>query len=202
MRQRKLGDYLVGKDIVQPEQLLAALEEQHRMPLVRIGEALTALGFITEAQLQEALERQKSERSVPLGELLVQSGQLTREQLHVALARKMGYPVVDLAQFPVDADALRRVPLATARKLGIVPLLWRASTLIIAAEAPSRRAMIDELAFLLQCKGVPTLSSPPLDARVVTEVYARFGLDAGAPPAPRHRAVPRLHPSSCSNRWS
>jgi type II secretory ATPase GspE/PulE/Tfp pilus assembly ATPase PilB-like protein len=182
MRQRKLGDYLVGKEIVKPEQLLAALEEQHRMPLVRIGEALTALGFITEAQLQEALERQKSERSVPLGELLVQSGQLTREQLRVALARKMGYPVVDLAQFPVDADALRRVPLATARKLRIVPLLWRAGTLIIAAEDPSRRAMIDELEFLLQCKVVPTLSSQPLDARVVTDVYARFGLDAGAPP--------------------
>ncbi|TSE29715.1 Type II secretion system protein E [Tepidimonas thermarum] len=182
MRQRKLGDYLVIKEVVKPEQLLMALEEQQRMPLVRIGEALTALGFISEAQLQEALEKQKTERSLPLGELLVQSGQLTREQLRVALARKMGYPVVDLAQFPVDADALRRVPLATARKLRIVPLLWRAGTLIIAAEDPSRRATIDELEFQLQCKVVPTLSSTPLEPRAITEVYARYGLDAGAPP--------------------
>ncbi|MFN3611020.1 ATPase, T2SS/T4P/T4SS family [Tepidimonas sp.] len=182
MRQRKLGDYLVIKEVVKPEQLLMALEEQHRMPLVRIGEALTALGFISPDQLQEALEKQKKERSVPLGELLVRSGQLTREQLRVALARKMGYPVVDLKQFPIDADVLRRVPLATARKLRIVPLLWRAGTLIIAAEDPSRRATIDELEFLLQCKVVPVLSSSTLDNRTISEAYARFGLDAGAPP--------------------
>ncbi|TSE23014.1 Type II secretion system protein E [Tepidimonas sediminis] len=183
MRRRKLGDYLVIKEIVKPEQLLMALEEQQRMPLVRIGEALTALGFITQEQLEEALKRQQQERSVPLGELLVQSGQLTREQLRVALARKMGYPVVDLKQFPIDADALRRVPLATARRLRIVPLLWRGGTLIIAAEDPSRRATVDELEFSLQCKVVPALSSTPLDARTVTEAYARFGLDAGTPPA-------------------
>ncbi|WP_334154192.1 GspE/PulE family protein [Tepidimonas sp.] len=181
MRQRKLGDYLVIKEVVKPEQLLMALEEQHRMPLVRIGEALTALGFITPDQLQEALEKQKKERSVPLGELLVQSGQLAREQLRIALARKMGYPVVDLTQFPIDADALRRVPLTTARKLRIVPLLWRAGTLIIAAEDPSRRATIDELEFLLQCKVVPVLSSNALDNRAISEAYARFGLDTGAP---------------------
>ena len=182
MRRRKLGDYLVSQEIVKPEQLLMALEEQQRMPLVRIGEALTALGFITQEQLEEALKRQQQERSVPLGELLVQSGQLTREQLRVALARKMGYPVVDLKQFPIDADALRRVPLATARRLRIVPLLWRNGTLILAAEDPLRRAIVDELEFSLQCKVVPALSSTPLDARAVTEAYARFGLDAGAPP--------------------
>ncbi|MCX7815597.1 MAG: ATPase, T2SS/T4P/T4SS family [Tepidimonas ignava] len=185
LRKRKLGDYLVVKEIVKPEQLLQALEEQQRMPLVRIGEALTALGFITEAQLQEALQRQQQERNTPLGELLVQSGLLTREQLRVALARKMGYPVVDLDSFPIDADALRRVPLAMARRLRIVPLLWRNGTLIIAAEDPSRRATLDELEFTLQCKAVPTLASTPLDARAVTQAYARFGLDGGAePPRP------------------
>ena len=182
LRRRRLGDYLVLKEVVEPEQLLQALQEQQCMPLVRVGEALTALGFISEEQLQQALERQKQKRNTPLGELLVQSGLLSREQLRVALVRKMGYPVVDLAHFPVDADALRRVPLATARKLRIVPLLWRSGTLIIAAEDPSRRATTDELEFVLQCKVVPTLSSAPLDARTITEVYARFGLGAGAPP--------------------
>ncbi len=182
LRQRKLGDFLLIEEIVKPEQLLQALEEQQRMPLVRIGEALTALGFITEAQLQEALEKQKRERNTPLGELLVRTGQLSREQLRIALARKMGYPVVDLTQFPVDADALRRVPLATARKLRIVPLLWQTGTLIIAAEDPSRRATIDELEFALQCKVVPALSSRSLDSHTITDLYARFGLDAGTPP--------------------
>ena len=182
MRQRKLGGYLVLKEIGKPEQLLMALEEQRRIPLVRIGETLAALGFIREDQLHAALEKQKKERGVPLGELLVQSGQITREQLRLALARKMGYPVVDLKQFSIDADALRRVPLNTACKLRIVPLLWRKGKLIIAADDPSRRATIDELEFLLQCKVVPVLSSIALDNKTIGDAYARFGLDAGTPP--------------------
>jgi len=177
LRNRKLGDYLLLKEVVKPEELLQALEEQSRMPMVRIGEALTALGLITPKQLQEAMERQKSERSVPLGELLVQSGHLTRDDLRIALARKMGYPVVDLAQFPIDPEALRRVPIALARKHRIVPLLWRNGTVVVAAEDPSRRDMLKELDFVLQAKVVATLTSAALGAQSVNEAYARFGLD-------------------------
>lgn len=179
LRNRKLGDYLVIKEIVKPEQLLLALEEQSRMPMVRIGEALTALGLISESQLAEALDKQKNERSVPLGELLVQSGQLSRDDLRVALARKMGYPVVDLTKFPVDAEALRRVPIAIARRHKIVPVLWRNGTVVVAAEDPSKRGMLEELEFTLQCKVVAALASSNLGPMAVNQAYARYGLDEG-----------------------
>lgn len=194
LRNRKLGDYLVIQEIVKPEQLLMALEEQARMPMVRIGEALTALGLVTQAQLEEALERQKTERSVPLGELLVQSGQLTRDDLRIALARKMGYPVVDLAKFPVDAEALRRVPIALARRHRIVPLLWRNGMVVVAAEDPSKRGMLEELEFTLQSKVVAALASGTLGPQAINQAYARFGLDEGAPGAVEPAAD--AHPSS------
>ncbi len=193
LRNRKLGDYLVIKEIVKPEQLLMALEEQARMPMVRIGEALTALGLVSQAQLDEALERQKNERSVPLGELLVQSGQLTRDDLRVALARKMGYPVVDLTKFPVDAEALRRVPIGVARRHRIVPLLWRNGMVVVAAEDPSKRGMLEELEFTLQSKVVAALASGTLGPQAVNQAYARFGLDeggAGAAEAPADANLP------------
>ena len=183
LRQRKLGDYLVFRDIVKPEQLLRALEEQSRMPLVRIGEALTALGLISPAQLDEALKKQRLERGVPLGELLVQSGQLTREGLRTALAHKMGFPVVDLTQFPLDAEALRRVPLATARRLLVLPLLWQQGTLVVAADDPSRRSTIDELEFFLQAKVVTALAGTPVTPDSIAQAYQRFGLDDGTAPA-------------------
>ncbi len=177
LRNRKLGDYLVIKEIVKSEQLLQALEEQARMPMVRIGEALTALGMVSEPQLQEALARQKNERSVPLGELLVRSGQLTRDDLRFALARKMGYPVVDLAHFPIDAEALRRVPIAVARKHRVVPLLWRNGLVVLATEDPTRRGLLEELEFALQSKVVAVLANTALGVHSVNEAYARFGLD-------------------------
>jgi type II secretory ATPase GspE/PulE/Tfp pilus assembly ATPase PilB-like protein len=64
-----------------------------------------------------------------------------------------------------------------------VPLLSINRTLIVAAEDPSRRAVLDELEFLLQCKILPALPSVPLDARIIREIYGRFGLDSSAPEA-------------------
>ena len=96
--------------------------------MVRIGEALTALGLISDGQLKDALDKQKTERTVPLGELLVKSGQLSRQDLQTALARKMGFPVVDVASFPIEADALRKVPFAMAKRLKVLPLLCRDET--------------------------------------------------------------------------
>ncbi|WP_460565352.1 GspE/PulE family protein [Hydrogenophaga aquatica] len=183
LRSRKLGDYLVIKEIVKPEQLLVALEQQSKMPMVRIGEALTALGLVSEQQLKEALERQKTERTVPLGELLVKSGQLSRQDLRTALARKMGYPVVDLSKFPMDQEALRRVPVTLARRLKVLPLLWSQGTLIVAAEDPSRRALIEELEFTLQCKVVAALASGSLDNNQINEAYARHGLEGARSPS-------------------
>ncbi len=177
LRSRKLGDYLVIKEIVKPEQLLVALEQQSRMPMVRIGEALTALGLVTEEQLTDALEKQKNERTVPLGELLVKSGQLSRQDLRTALARKMGYPVVDIAKFPLDIEALRKVPLALAKRLKVVPLLRNHGTLVVAAEDPSQRALLEELEFTLQCKVVAALASRTLEARDIAALYAAHGLD-------------------------
>jgi len=179
LRNRKLGDYLVSQEIVKPDQLLEALEAQARMPMVRIGEALTALGLISAEQLERTLERQKSERTVPLGELLVQSGQLSRQNLQIALARKMGYPVVDAAAFPVEVDALRCVPFALARKLKVLPLVFRDHLLVVAAEDPSRRDLIDELEFTLQAKVVAALANLEVLERAIAVSYARHGLADG-----------------------
>ncbi len=178
LRNRKLGDYLVIKEIVQPEQLLQALEQQSKMPMVRIGEALTALGLISDDQLKEALDRQKTERTVPLGELLVKGGLLSRQDLQTALARKMGFPVVDVASFPIEADALRKVPFAMAKRLKVLPLLYRDGVLIVAAEDPSKRATIEELEFTTQNKVVAALAGIAQLAQTLPAAYGKFGLDA------------------------
>ncbi|WP_342130088.1 GspE/PulE family protein [Hydrogenophaga sp. OTU3427] len=178
LRSRKLGDYLVIKEIVSPEQLLQALEQQSKMPMVRIGEALTALGLISDGQLKDALDKQKTERTVPLGELLVKSGQLSRQDLQTALARKMGFPVVDVASFPIEADALRKVPFAMAKRLKVLPLLCRDGVLIVAAEDPSKRTTIEEIEFTTQNKVVAALAGVSQLTQALPMAYGKFGLDA------------------------
>jgi type II secretory ATPase GspE/PulE/Tfp pilus assembly ATPase PilB-like protein len=147
------------------------------MPMVRIGEALIALGYITDEQLVKALESQGQDRRVPLGELLVNQGLITRSDLSTALARKMGYPQVDVHVFPVDVEALRKLPVAAAQRLGMLPVSLLNGKLVVATEDPSRRDRIDEAEFLTQLKIVPVLPASGDLAGQIPIIYGRIGFD-------------------------
>ena len=177
LRQQKLGDILLTQKVVSPSQLLEALEKQSRMPMVRIGEALIAMGLLTDAQLHDALKQQQTDRTVPLGELLVRLGMVSRQDLLQALARKMGYPLVDLDKFPADPDALHKVPFNVAARLLVAPLMVNDSTLIVAVEDPSKRAVLSELEFITQCKVVPVLANQSQLEWAIRDAYAKLGAD-------------------------
>ncbi|HEU6455955.1 MAG TPA: ATPase, T2SS/T4P/T4SS family [Roseateles sp.] len=169
---------MVAKQIVTAEQLLQAIEQQAKMPMVRIGEALLALELVTPEQLDQALAQQRDDRSVPLGELLVRKGVISRAQLQSALARKMGYPVVDVENFAIEPDAVRKLPHAVAKRLEVLPLVLREGRLVVAMEDPTRRDAIDEVEFITQLKVVPTLTKLGTLQFAIPAAFDRFGADA------------------------
>jgi type II secretory ATPase GspE/PulE/Tfp pilus assembly ATPase PilB-like protein len=179
LRNRALNDYFINEAIISPEQLIVALDQQSKMPMIQVGESLVRLGYIDENQLAQALEIQKPDRSLPLGELLVNMGFLTRHDLNEALAHKMGYPVVDVRQFPIDADALRTIPMATALRLGIVPLLLRNKLLVIATGNPTRRDMIEEFEFIMGGRVMATLCDEQVIQQTLREAYGKFRVQSG-----------------------
>ncbi|MDP1529036.1 GspE/PulE family protein [Rhodoferax sp.] len=176
LRNRKLGDYLLDTAVLFPEQLIQALAQQSKMPMIRVGEALTLLGYISDDQLKLALEKQKTERSVPIGELLVKMGFLTRHDLITALARKMGYPVVDVKQFPIEDAALKKIPMSTALRLNVMPLMLRDNMTVVAAVDPTQRKMLEELEFLVQGRVIATLGDEVQIRQKIRETYEKFGL--------------------------
>ncbi|MGM9486443.1 GspE/PulE family protein [Ideonella sp. YS5] len=179
LREQRIGDMLMSHKVVTLEQMTQALEAQSRMPMVRVGEALIGLGFVTPGQLEDALAEQRRDRSIPLGELLVRSGAVKREDLRTALARKMGYPIVDVDSYPIQAEAVRRVPLAAAKRLGLLPLQLLPGRLVVAIEDPSRRDVLDEAEFIAQCKVVPVLPEGDHLTRSLLQVYQKHGFDDG-----------------------
>ena len=182
LRERKLGDILIVHQIIGPEELNAAIEQQAKMPMVRIGEALVALGFITEQQLNEALDQQRQDRGVPLGELLVRKGLVSRSDLQMALARKMGYPMVDVRAFPADTDAVARLPFAVASRANALPLILRASRLVVAMEDPTSRTALEEVEFAARCKVLPVLARGPDLLEAIQRAYEKIGVDVGNGP--------------------
>ncbi len=173
--ERRLGDLLLVRQIVNAEELTLAVEQQAKIPMVRIGEALLMLGFITQAQLDDALERQREDDSVPLGALLVKRGVISRADLQTALARKMGYPLVDVQQFPVEADAVARLPYAVASRVPALPLLVRNGRLIVALEDPTHRGANDEVEFAAQMKVVPVLTRAGMLGLAIERAYEKIG---------------------------
>jgi len=163
------------RPVASAEDLAQAIDDQARMPMVRIGEALIALGFITPRELDTALEQQKKERGVALGQLLVREGIVTQADLQTALARKMRYPLVDAPNFPVEAPALQRLPFAIASRLSALPLMLHGGRLVVALEDPSQRLVIDEIEFASQCKVVPVLARAGTLAAALHAAYDKVG---------------------------
>jgi len=166
--------------IVTPEQLLLALEKQSTMPIIRLGEALVRLGYITDTQLHQALAFRKADDPIPLGQLLVNLGFLTRKKLNTALARKMGYPMVNVGQFPIDTEALRKVSMAVAQRLMVLPLLLHPNLLVVAAADPTLHGMIEELEFLAQVRVVAVLGDSLQIMSVSSSAYQKIGGNAWA----------------------
>jgi type II secretory ATPase GspE/PulE/Tfp pilus assembly ATPase PilB-like protein len=180
LREQALGDALLVGRVLLPDELLAAIERQGRMPMVRIGEALTLLGMVSESQLGEALAQQQADRSVPLGEVLVRMGAVSRADVQSALVRKMGYPLVDLDAFPVEAEALRKISFGVAQRLQLMPLMVRDGRLIVALDDPARRAALDEVEFNAQMKVVPVLAQCRDMDGALFAAYDKIGAASGS----------------------
>jgi hypothetical protein len=139
------------------EELLAAIERQQRVPVMRIGESLLNLGLVTRRQLDRALAGQRGD--LPLGETLVAAGIISKSDLNTALAHKMGYPLVDLTRFPVDLEAARKLPLRQAAESMALPLMIHGVRLIVAVDRPSRIEKLHALHVFTGMKLVPVLAS-------------------------------------------
>ena len=117
------------------------IEQQARMPMVRIGEALLALGLITEAQLTRRWRSSRPTAACRSARCWCAAACVSREDLQTALARKMGYPLVDVGRLPGRGRggahaALRRRARACTR----CRCCCATARLVVAMDDPSRRA--------------------------------------------------------------
>jgi type II secretory ATPase GspE/PulE/Tfp pilus assembly ATPase PilB-like protein len=114
-----------------------------------LGEALRQRGLLNEPTLQRALLAQA--RTMPhrlLGHLLVDAGVITHEQLNRTLADWMGVRLVDPRALTPETQALRLVPAAVAEREGVLPLMLRDETLVVAVPDPFDKPLLDELRFV------------------------------------------------------
>jgi type II secretory ATPase GspE/PulE/Tfp pilus assembly ATPase PilB-like protein len=172
--------------------LWQALQAPTAHRAAHLGEALVTRGLMSEGLLRRALQAQAQAQtqSSPhrlLGRMLVEAGVLTPEQLDTTLADWMGVRVVDLRKLRPEPDALRRVPQTAAEREGVLPLMVRGDTLVVAVPDPWDKRLLDELRFMSELRVLAVGAVPGSLAPAIARAYRpRKPAQAGLVPTPMH----------------
>ena len=109
------------------------VQDSHGRP--RLGELLVSKGLVTAAQLAEALLQQPT-TGKRLGALMVELAMVTERDVAECLSEQLDLPYVDLRQVVPEADAVSRLPEATARTLLAIPVRLTEGRIEVAVADP------------------------------------------------------------------
>ena len=121
------------------------MSDQIRRKKVRLGELLLEHKVISREQLDKALAEQKR-TGRKLGRVLTDLAFVREETLHEVLAQHLQIPFVDVRQMTLDANVVRLLPEAHARRFRALVLQSDARGLVVGMADPTDLFAYDELA--------------------------------------------------------
>jgi type IV pilus assembly protein PilB len=153
----------------------------------RLGELLQKAGLVDEIQLRAALGFHYK-WGVPLGQVVVDMRFCTSQQVLELLAGQVDLPVVDLDAQPLDEQLADVLPVETAEACRVVPLRVegaRGSVLVVAAAAPARPTVLDEVARVAgKVRVVALVATDAAVSRAIDRIYYPHLLGAQRPVEP------------------
>ncbi|HLI29744.1 MAG TPA: ATPase, T2SS/T4P/T4SS family, partial [Terriglobia bacterium] len=139
--------------------------------VARLGEILLKDNRINDEQLRKALDYQK-QHGGKLGQALVKLGFVTDEQVAEALGIQYGIPSIRLREFPVDPAVVKMIPVETAMKHHVLPLVRMGSSLTLAMSDPANVFALDDVKFLTGLNVEPVLAS---EASIEEAIKSHYG---------------------------
>ncbi len=113
---------------------------------------------VTPQQVSEAEQRAKGNGHRPLY-ALVETGAISERALTDYARKLYGVASVDLSTFKIDPALTKLVPLESARKYMVIPLLRRGRVLTVAMADPTNISALDDLKFLTRYDVEPVVAS-------------------------------------------
>lgn len=169
----------------------------------RIGETLLERGAITPEQLEAALVAQRQSPQQRVGAILVTQGAITEPMLVQALSEALGTPVVDLASTPADWAAVHMVRARFCEQHEVFPYALEnvggRRHLVVAMADPLNQTALDELEFTTGLKVSPRVAVLSAVRAAILRYYHKVtpgpAPSASKPPALPAR-VPRTRPAA------
>ncbi|MCB9649812.1 MAG: type II secretion system ATPase GspE [Deltaproteobacteria bacterium] len=150
---------------------LPAHEELAGRPL---GEILVALNLVEAEDVGAALDAQRAGEEDRLGEILVEMKRVTIEQVARALAIQLEMPFADKIDIDQIPDGLvQKVPISFAKSHNILPVVQVGDSVMAALEDPLNTEALDDLALLLGARLSPVVALPNVITEAINRVYDR-----------------------------
>ena len=138
----------------------------------RIGDILIEKGLITPQQLEEAIEMQINGNPKKLGEIFVEIGVITREELYEVLQYVYETEYVDLSNYVIDPEVISLISEKNALRLKLIPISKNNGELIIAMANPLDVYAIDFVRDHTKIKKIKSLMAPEEDIlNAITNYY-------------------------------
>jgi type IV pilus assembly protein PilB len=129
-----------------------------------LGDILVERGIITPEQLSDARNAMQSSKGTDLGRILVDLGMTSERKVAEAKAAMRGLEYVDLSSGrKPQPDAVKSVPEALARKHVILPLAKSPTAIMVAVSNPEDIEMVDDLRVHTRGLAVKMVISAPSD---------------------------------------
>jgi hypothetical protein len=165
----------------------------------RIGETLLERGAITPEQLEAALLAQRQSPQQRVGSILVSQGAITEPMLVQALSEALGTPVVDLTTAQVDWAAVHLVRTRFCEQHEVFPYALEnvggRRHLVVAMADPLNQTALDELEFTTGLKVSPRVSALSAVRAAILRYYHKVAPSpapgAAKPAAPTPPRLPR-----------
>jgi MSHA biogenesis protein MshE len=139
---------------------------------IRVGDLLVEKKLITEAQLIDALaEQNRTGRKI--GRVLTDLKFVSEDKLLSCLSDYFHYPYVDLSRYRIQADIVRILPEAYARRHRCIVLAEQADGVLIGLSDPTDLIVIDDLQRQLKRPVLPAFISEDNLLTTLDNIYRR-----------------------------
>ena len=112
---------------------------------LRIGDILVEKGYVTPDQMNQALAWQKEHRDKRVGQILMELGFVSESQVLDALASRLHLNIVDVAQLSVDLQAGGKVSREVCEKNLILPVSLQGHNMEIVTNDPLNYFALEEV---------------------------------------------------------
>ena len=112
---------------------------------LRIGDILVEKGYVTPDQMNQALAWQREHRDKRVGQILMELGFVSESQVLDALASRLHLNIVDVAQLSVDLQAVGKVSREVCEKNLILPVSLQGHNMEIVTNDPLNYFALEEV---------------------------------------------------------